>query len=358
MPKNKKASAGFWSDAWRRFRKRRIALAALGFVGLMALLAVLSPVIAGTKPIVLHYKGQTYFPALGYFSRGWESPIQPAEDFFGRYDEELLAKDPDAWALWPLIYQDPKRPVYGNEWPGVERNPGESDGPPSRSNWFGVYKRGVDVFTRMLHGTRVTLLIGFVSTGVAALIGITVGALAGYLGSWVDAVLSRLIEVVMCIPPLVLVLALLAVIEKPTIWHVMLVLGATGWTGIARLTRAEFLKLKSQDFVTAARALGAGGVRIMSRHVLRNALAPVLVPITFGIAGAILTESALSFLGLGPADSLSWGRLLQAGRESNNEHWWLILFPGAAIFLTVLAYNLIGEALQEATDPRLKQSGH
>ncbi|MEN1679534.1 MAG: ABC transporter permease [Planctomycetota bacterium] len=352
-------SAGFWLETWRGFRKRRLAVAALGFVLLLGTLAVASPFIAGVKPIAMSYKERLYFPALGYFARGWERPVQPADDFFGRYDEELFAKDPESWAIWPPIYQDPSRPVYGDqEWPGLERNPQQRNGAPSATNWFGTYKRGTDVFTRMLHGTRVTLLIGFVSTGVAAAIGITVGAVAGYFGSWVDTLLSRLIEVVMCIPALVLVLALLAVIEKPSIWHVMLVLGATGWTGIARLTRAEFLKLKTQDFVTAAQAIGVGRLRIMSRHVLRNALAPILVPITFGIAGAILTESALSFLGLGPADALSWGRLLQAGRASNNEHWWLIVFPGAAIFLTVLAYNLIGEALQEATDPRLKQASH
>ena len=330
-------------------------MAALFFVLFLALLAITSPFISGTKPIVMSYKGKTYYPALGYFAGSWESPIQPAEDFFGRYDAELFEYDPESWAIWPLIYQDPKRPIYGNEWPKIERNPREDTGKPSSANWFGTYKRGVDVFARMLHGTRVTLLIGFVSTGVAALIGITIGALAGFLGSWTDAVLSRIIEVFMCIPSLVLVLALLAVIEKPTIWHVMLVLGATSWTGIARLARAEFMKLKTQDFVTAAKALGVSRTTIMTKHILRNALAPVLVPITFGIAGAILTESALSFLGLGPADSFSWGRLLQAGRESNNEHWWLILFPGMAIFLTVFAYNLIGEGLQEATDPRLSE---
>lgn len=329
-------------------------MAALGLVGVLAVLAVASPLIAGTKPIVCRYKGTLYFPALGYLNRSWENPVFQNDDFFGRYPENLREKDPNSWALWPLLYQDPQRPVYDNEWQGQPRNPAQNQGAPSGRNLFGTYKRGVDVFARMLHGARVTLLIGFVSTGVAAVIGVCLGALAGYLGSWVDSVISRLIELVMSIPSLVLVLALIAVIEKPTIWHVMLVLGATGWTGIARLTRAEFLKLKEADFVAAARAMGAGGLRIMVQHILPNALAPILVPITFGIAGAILTESALSFLGLGPADALSWGRLLQAGRESNNEHWWLIVFPGAAIFLTVLAYNLIGEGLQEATDPRLR----
>lgn len=347
---------GFWSDAWRRFKKRRSSMIALWFVVLLALLAVLSPLIAGSKPIVCKYKGSLYFPMLSYFNETWEPYVFFEDEFFDRYPANLKAKDPDSWAVWPLLYQAPDRPIYDGELTGVDRNPLEFEGKPTTQNWFGTYSRGIDVFARMIHGTRVTLLIGFVSTGVAALIGIVVGALAGYLGGWVDATLSRFIELVMCIPPLVLVLALIAIIERPTIWHVMLVLGVTSWTGIARLTRAEFIKLRQQDFVTAARALGVGSGRIMYRHILRNALAPILVPITFGIAGAILVEAALSFLGLGPADSYSWGRLLQAGRESNNQHWWLILFPGLAIFLTVLAYNLIGEGLQEATDPRLRQS--
>jgi peptide/nickel transport system permease protein len=170
--------------------------------------------------------------------------------------------------------------------------------------------------------------------------------------------LSRLIELVMCIPPLVLILALIAVLERPTIWHLMAVLGLTNWTGIARLMRGEFIRLREADFVTAARALGVGWFGIMFRHIFRNGLAPVLVPITFGIASAIVIESGLSFLGFGaPPPNPSWGGLLEAGR-SNLQMWWLIAFPGAAIFLTVLAYNLIGEGLQEATDPRLRQAAH
>ena len=348
----------FWQEAWRRYRARRLAMAALWFVILLALIAIFSPAIAGSKPIVCKYRGNIYFPCLGYFNRQWENYIFFEDGFYGRYPENLAEKDPDHWAIWPLMYQDPGRPLYEGEWGDVPRNPPQIAGAPSAKNPFGTYKRGVDVLARMVHGTRTTLLVGFVSTGVAAAIGIVVGALAGYLGGWVDILLSRLIELVMCIPALVLVLALIAVIEKPTIWHVMFVLGVTGWTSIARYTRAEFFRLKQQDFVTAARSMGASRWRIMFRHVLRNALTPVFVPIAFGIAGAILTESALSFLGLGPADSFSWGRLLQAGRESNNQAWWLIVFPGAAIFLTVLAYNLIGEGLQEATDPRLRQDSH
>lgn len=236
-------------------------------------------------------------------------------------------------------------------------NPTRDEGKPSSLNWFGTDQTGVDVFAQMVHGTRIALLVGFVSMGIAAAIGIVVGALAGYFGGWVDAVLSRIIEVVMCVPTLVLILALMAIIEQATIWHLMAVIGVTSWTGIARLTRAEFLKLKETDFVAAARSLGVRQSRIIFRYILPNALAPILVPITFGIAAAILVESGLSFLGFGaPPPNPSWGTLLSAGR-SNYQLWWLILFPGMAIFLTVLAYNLIGEGLQEATDPRLRDGG-
>jgi peptide/nickel transport system permease protein len=211
----------------------------------------------------------------------------------------------------------------------------------------------------LVHGTRIALLVGFVSMGIAATVGIVIGAMSGYFGGWVDLVFSRVIEIVLCIPELVLILALLAVVEQPTIWHIMAVIGVTHWTSIARLTRGEFIKLKQIEFVTAARALGAGQGRIVFSHILRNGLAPVLVPITFGIAAAILIESALSFLGFGaPPPNPSWGTVLSAGRSTIQQTWWLIVFPGTAIFLTVLAYNLIGEGLQEATDPRLRQDAH
>ena len=209
----------------------------------------------------------------------------------------------------------------------------------------------------MVHGTTIALLVGFVSMGIAGTIGITIGALGGYLGGWVDMLLSRITEIVMCIPTLIIILSLIAIIERPTIWHMMVIIGCTGWTSIARLARAEFLKLRGTDFVLAAQALGIGRIRIMFRYILPNALAPVLVPITFGIASAILIESGLSFLGFGaPPPNPSWGTLLNAGR-SNMKLTWLIFFPGTAIFLTVLAYNLIGEGLQDATDPRLREAG-
>lgn len=346
-------SQGFWADAWRRFRKRKLAMTALGFVGFLALVALFSPAIAGTKPIIVKYKGHYYFPAMSYFYRPWQNPIFFKDKFYKFTPEVLKQKDPDSWALWPLVYQDPYRRVHEGEWPGQPG--GDTYLPPSSQHWFGTDQPGVDVFAQMVHGSKIALLVGFVSTGIAALIGITIGALGGFFGGWVDSLLSRFTEVVMCVPSLILILALIAILEKPTIWHIMAVLGATGWTGIARLTRAEFLKLNQMEFVTAARSLGAGPVRIMFRHILPNALAPVLVPITFGIASAILLESGLSFLGFGDPSAPSWGRLLNAGRN-NLQMWWLIFFPGCAIFLTVLAYNLIGEGLQEVTDPRLRKA--
>lgn len=346
-------SRGFWTEVRRRFARRRLAMVALAYVLLLAAVAVFSPAIAGTKPIVCWYKGSLYFPALGYYNRAWEPAVFTIDRFRNVYVGNLEEKDPDSWAIWPLVYQDPYRRVR-EEWPGQPPNPTMNEGRPNRFNWLGTNRAGVDVFAQMVHGTRTALLVGFVSMGVAATIGVVVGATAGYLGGWVDMALSRLIEVVMCIPSLVLILALIAVLERPTIWHLMAIIGVTSWTGIARLTRAEFLRLKQLDYVTAARAIGVGRWRIMFRHVLRNALAPVLVPVTFGIAAAILIESALSFLGFGaPPPNPSWGSLLSDGRSSIQQMWWLIVFPGAAIFLTVLAYNLIGEGLQEATDPRL-----
>ncbi|MFC1597483.1 ABC transporter permease [Planctomycetota bacterium] len=351
------ASRGFWAEAWLRFRRRTLPMAALVVVGLLALVAIFSPAIAGTKPVVCKYKGRLYFPAMAYFNPRWENEIFYRDKFRKRYPENLKKKDPDSWAVWPLVFQDPYRRVRDGEWEGQPGNPSGAKGRPNGYNWLGTNQAGVDVFAQLVHGTKIALLVGFVSTGIAAAIGITIGAMAGYLGGWVDMLLSRFIELVMCIPALVLILALIAILENPTIWHLMAVLGITGWTGIARLTRAEFLKLSKTEFVVAAQALGAKRFRIMFRHMLPNALAPVLVPITFGIASAILIESALSFLGFGaPPPNPSWGTLLNAGR-SNLQMWWLIVFPGTAIFVTVLAYNLIGEGLQEATDPRLREAG-
>ena len=225
-------------------------------------------------------------------------------------------------------------------------------------NWFGTNQQGFDVFAQMVHGTQIALSVGFVSMGIAAAIGITVGALAGYFGGWVDMLLSRLIELVMCIPSLVLILALVAMLDNVTQLSPDGGRSASRAGPASRGSRGPSSSSSSRWSSSPPPGRWApAGSRIMFRHVLRNALAPVLVPITFGIAAAILIESGLSYLGFGASPpNPSWGTLLKAGRSAIQQMWWLILFPGLAIFLTVLAYNLIGEGLQEATDPRLRQA--
>lgn len=354
---NSAPAVGFWTEAWRRYRRRPIAMLALVYVLFLCLVALLAPAIAGTKPLVCKYKGKIYFPAMGYYSRSWEAPIFRQDGVINNYPKALKANDAESWAIWPLVYQDPFRRVRDSEWPDRPGNPFGSSGAPSQLNWFGTNDQGFDVFAQMVHGTQIALSVGFVSMGIATLIGLVLGAAAGYFGGWIDMLVSRLIEVILCIPTLVLILAVIAILESVNTWHLMAVIGVTRWPTIARLARAEFLKLKQVDFVTAARAMGAGQTRIMVYHILRNSLAPILVPVTFGIASAILLEAGLSYLGFG-ADppNPSWGTLLNAGRKNIQEMWWLIVFPGIAIFLTVLAYNVIGEGIQEVTDPRLRKA--
>ncbi|MEZ6044749.1 MAG: ABC transporter permease [Planctomycetaceae bacterium] len=326
----------------------------LWLVFLLTVIAIFSPAIAGTRPVICKYKGSFYFPCMYYFNSSWENPIFFKDRFRQRYPENLKQNDPDSWAIWPLVYQDPTRRIEAGEFEDQPGNPTHQEGSPNKYNWFGTDKQGVDVFAQLVHGTRIALLVGFFSMGIASLIGILVGAIGGFFGGWIDSLLSRFTEVVMCVPTLVLILALLAIVETPTIYHLMAVIGFTGWTGIARLTRAEFLKLKQMDFVAAAHCLGVKRMRIVFWHILPNALAPILVPISFGIASAILLESALSFLGMGPPPPTpSWGRVLNEAKGTD-AMWWLIFFPGGAIFVAVLAYNLIGEGLQAATDPRLR----
>ena len=205
----------------------------------------------------------------------------------------------------------------------------------------------------MLYGTRISLTIGIVAVLIYVSIGIVLGALAGYYGRWVDHWISRLIEVMICFPSFFLILTIAALIEKRSIFHVMLIIGLTGWTGVARLIRAEFLKQTSLDYVQAARALGLSELRIIFRHILPNALAPVLVSATFGIAAAILIESSLAFLGVGDPSVASWGETLNTGRTEHK--LWLVLAPGFAIFFVVSVFNLVGEGLRDALDPRLRR---
>jgi peptide/nickel transport system permease protein len=227
--------------------------------------------------------------------------------------------------------------------------------PPSRAHLMGTDTLGRDVLSRIIWGSQVSLKVGFVAVGIATLIGLLVGALAGYYGSWVDQVLMRLVDLMLCFPTFFLILAVIAVLGQ-SIWNIMVVIGVTSWMGVARLVRAEFLSLREREFVTAARALGASDARIIWRHLLPNALTPVMVSATLGVAGAILVESSLSFLGLGvPPPTPSWGNILTMGKDNIEIAWWLSVFPGLAILVTVMSYNLLGEGIREAIDPRLRE---
>jgi len=225
--------------------------------------------------------------------------------------------------------------------------------PPSAKHPLGTDELGRDVLTRMIWGSRVSLSVGFVAVGIAVCIGIVVGSLAGFHGGMVDSVLMRFVDIMLTFPTFFLILAVIAIVE-PSIYTIMIVIGVTGWMDVARLVRAEFLTLRERDFVLAAKASGAGSLRLIFRHILPNALSPVFVAATFGVAGAILVEAALSFLGLGVRPpNPSWGNILTAGKDNIEVAWWLSLYPGLAILITVLSYNLVGEGLRDALDPRL-----
>ncbi len=225
--------------------------------------------------------------------------------------------------------------------------------PPSETHLLGTDELGRDVFSRIIWGSRVSLKVGFVAVGIAIIIGIVIGAIAGFYGGKIDAVLMRFVDIMLAFPTFFLILAVIAILE-PSIFTIMVVIGITSWMDVARLVRAEFLTLKERDFVGAARAIGVTDARLIFRHILPNALSPVFVAATFGVAGAILIESGLSFLGLGvqPPDP-SWGNILTAGKDNIEVAWWLSLYPGLAILITVLSYNLVGEGLRDALDPRL-----
>ena len=228
--------------------------------------------------------------------------------------------------------------------------------PPGRSHWLGTDTNGADVLSNLMHASRIALSIGFIATALSVVIGVLVGGTMGYYAGLLDLLGMRLIEIIEAVPRLFLLISITAFIQKRNIYLMMSVIGLTSWTGYARFLRAEFFTLRKLDFVQAAVAAGLPRRSILFRHMLANGLTPILVSTTFGVASAILYESILSFLGLGLIDEASWGALLQQARAGGSGFiWWIAMFPGLAIFLTVFSYNLVGEAIRDALDPRLRK---
>jgi peptide/nickel transport system permease protein len=332
----------FWSLVKHQFKKNKLAVLSLYVVYFLFTIAILADVLANDKPIFTQYNGQTYFPVFKDYAVGlgldrWGTELSNADW------KQMEAEGKLSSSLWPPIrYRSTNSDLVN------------SNAPPGGEHLLGSDAIGRDVLAGIIHGSRIALSIGFISMSIALAIGIVLGALAGFYGGWVDIVISRMIELVLTIPAFFLIITVVAMFQQGSVWLVMALIGFTGWTGIARFTRGEFLRIRNMEFVSAAQALGFSNRRIIFRHVLPNSLAPVLVSAAFGIASAILTEAGLSFLGFGvPPTIVTWGSVLSEARGDVHS-WWLAVFPGFMIFVAVCAYNLVGDGFRDALDPRLR----
>jgi len=318
-----------WGLTWRRFRRSTLATCALVYVVVMAVVALLAPLLANRKPLVHRTASGWSFPAVA-----------------------------DYWINDPDLDHSEAETTFALRAP-IPFSPNEIDlaarlEPPGGGHLLGTDDLGRDTLSRMIHGARVSLAVGLFATLIALVVGSFFGALAGYYGGAADWLVSRVIEVVLCFPFLFLVLGIVALF-KPSMATLMIALGLTSWTSEARYVRGEFLRIRDMEFAHAARASGARDARIIFRHLLPNALAPVIVSATLGIGLTILTEASLSFLGLGvQPPTPSWGNMVSDGRDALTQAWWIATFPGLAIVLTVVAFNLLGDGLRDALDPRLR----
>ena len=446
MSENKKQNFSFKQYAWKQFKKNKAAMVSLYILLFLIFTAISAHFVANDQPLYAKYRGNAHYPAFQtYFNATiTDSTINPLT---GNW--EKLQFDITDWkqlelgsVIWAPIPYSPEKPDrYNREYVAPTdvqyyKNPAGQlvQSPKKFRHHLGTDAIGRDVAAGLIHGTKVSLLVGILSMGIAASIGIILGALAGFYGDKnliatrfryymtilgvfmgffyafiarnttltesfndgmgagiislitsilvffvvvfifnsigrlhlpgfmnkkvtvpIDSIVSRGIEILNSMPNLLLIITISAIMKERSLVILMVIIGITSWTGIARFTRAEFLKIRELEFLQAAKALGYSDRRTMLKHALPNGLAPVFVSIAFGIASAILVESGLSFLGIGvPDESVTWGSLLSLGRQEF-EAWWLVMFPGIAIFITITVYNLIGEGLRDALDPKLKQ---
>ena len=322
-----------------QFRRNRMARFGALAIACIALAAIFADVLASDLPIVCRVHGVMFV-----------LPNVTRPEALAGYDNDRIAREKDAgdWAITPLVHYGPKQ-VAADTTRDRLRPPTIFGAHP-----LGTDSYGRDVFARLVHGARTSLGAALFAALAFVLIGTTLGALGGFVGGAFDAVVSRLIETLSSFPTLVLVLVVQALLAHPTMLSFLLTIGLTRWPEVARLVRAEVLLVSAQDYVVAARALGASPARVLTRHVVPNAFAPILVTATFGVASVILIEASLDFLRVGiPVGSASWGETLSETREHLGA-WWLLVFPGLAVFVTVMALNLVGEALRDALDPRLR----
>ena len=364
---------------WRHFRADSFARNGLRVILALFVIAALAPFLAGSHAIVRVADGRVTFPIFPSLEAiEWRFLVyvplaalvySVRARFIRRFGLHFLFLI-SVIALIEIVLalthpvndptNDRDRPASFKLMPPIPYSPIESTpdsfSPPSWKHLCGTDSTGRDIAARMLHGARTSLSIGFIAQSIALLVGVTLGGLAGYYRGWLDIGVCRFIEIMDCFPPLLLILVAISLFESQNnMFYIMAVIGLTSWTGLARLVRGEFLRLGAQPFPQAARALGAGDFRIIVRHLLPNALGPILVAATFGVASAILIESSLSFLGFGmQAPTPSWGDILSDARRYIDFAWWLAFFPGLAILVTIMSYNFVGEGLRDAVDPRLK----
>lgn len=325
----------------QQYKKSTFGMVSLWVVAVIAVVAVFADILANDKPIIASRKGELMFPVFKEYGVMVGIASWPKE--YATADWRELDYD---WSVFPPIPFSPSTTD--------KKLITLKDRSPSGKHWLGTDDIGRDVLSGLIHGSRYALSIGLVAMSIALALGIVLGALAGFFGGVLDILISRLIEIVITFPRFFLIITIVAMVEQGSIWLIMALIGFTSWTAIARFMRGEVLRVRNLDYISAATALGYSTPRIIFRHVLPNAIAPVLIYAAFGIVNAILFESALSFLGFGvPPTVVTWGSVLFKARASTYS-WWLAVFPGLMIFITVAAFNLIGDALRDATDPRLR----